>query len=104
MTAGNLVTARNIRSTAHGTEDADLFFMGPKVRTRTSGEANVSPKVGRTLTARAVHGTNCLKKQGVLSSHEKVQAKLDDFLLSNNLLIDYLPTQGMVLSARGTQT
>lgn len=29
------------------------------------------------------YGTNCLKKQGVPSSHEKIQAKLDDFLFSN---------------------
>ena len=73
MIAGNLVSVSNTRRAA---EAADLFFMGPEGITRTNGEADVSARVGRTSTAGAVQLWNqCLKKQGVLPGHGKVQGK-----------------------------
>lgn len=72
--------------------------MGPEGITRTNGEADVSPRVGRTSTAGAVQLWNqCLKKKKkreFFLAMEKFKERPDDFLFSNNLLIDYLPYVG----------
>lgn len=51
---------RSLSTTPEGLPWCRFAFVDLKGRTRTSGEANVRPKVGRTLTARAVRLWNYL--------------------------------------------
>lgn len=72
-----------------------MFFTGPEGITRSSGEANVSPRVGRTVTDGAVQLWNqCPKEQRVLTSHGNILGKARYFFFSNNLLINYLTCAG----------